>query len=358
MINRAKFIIVSLIVLITALIACQNKSGNRSKVIGYKNPGIIYTEKQLEDFLDSVGNLSTQPLVSKSLFLADSVFTHQTQINKILSAKSFNVLKTAALKGSMNIAIAKEIFVDEKIDSICKNINTSLEHGKNIPIIFYSFDKEKTSFDEYVICLGDPTHCSNAYLYFFKKNKIISKHYGYNRYGIDLAYYQDIDGKTVVYYRQEFVSGSGNWWHQYFFYKFNGDILLPVLNELQNGNIASGAIGNRVLWLESFVQKTNPLTIKMVYNDQLPDTTKDDFGPMFINDSTLVEYTWDKRSKKLIGQYKKSKLSQAQVLSYNLEDNDILFINTHYKKLMVSLADKSKRNITLKYLNFVKNHSK
>lgn len=355
MVNRANFSISLLVILITVCTACQNKSANTSKATT-SSQAIIYTDKQLESFLDSIGGLSTQTLANKSSSLPDSVFTHQTQFNKILSVKDFDALKSAALKGSIGKIIAKQIFHEEKIDSICENIRTSLNEEKELPVILYSFGRKKTSFDEYAICLGEPTHCSDAQLYFFKKNKIISKHYGYNRYGINLAHYKDIDGKTIIYYRQEFVSGSGNWWHQYFFYKYDGDKLLPILNELQNGNI-NNTVGNRVLWLESFIQKTNPLTIKMVYYAQLPDTTRrDDSGPMFINDSTMVEYSWDEKSKKLIGQYNNSKLNRAKVLSYNLTNNDILFINAYYKELKLSLSDKEQRALTLRYLNYVKNN--
>ena len=142
----------------------------------------------------------------------------------------------------------------------------------------------------------------------------------------------------------------------YFFYKYDGDKLIPILNELQNGNI-QGSLGTRVLWLESTIQKTNPLTIKMVYYSQF--AIKDDehgaYGPMIINDSTTVQYLWDEHAKTLQGQYAKSKISKAQILSYYLEHNDFLFMNSYYSTLKAALRDKAKSKLILEYLNKVKN---
>jgi hypothetical protein len=355
------------IIVLLGIISCNykdqqhtaNAPGKARVEKNHESDYVQYNTSQLISFLDSVGKLPTQPLADKASFFADSIFNNQVQLNQTVSAKNFIKLKNAAVRGFIDIETAKTIFQNNRIDSICSNDSFIAERKKGmIPLVFYSFDKNKGVFNEFAICLGDPERCENAYIYFFKGSKIISKQYGYNNYGLGLNHYKDIDGRTVVYYRIRFVSGSGTWWHQFLFYKYSGDSLVPVLTELQNGNMQSGGMGNRVLWLESFVEKTNPLTIKMVYYDQLPDTTKDDFGPMFIQDSTAVQYLWDAKSNKLIGQYSQSKLTKAQVLSYNLEDNDLLFINTHFKALKESLIDTTKKKLTLRYLNFVKNHSK
>lgn len=319
---------------------------------------VRYNTPQLISFLDSVGKLPTQPLADKASFLADSIFYNQLQLNQTVSTNNFVKLKDAAMRGFIDIETAKTIFKDKKTDSICINDSLIAERKKGmIPLVFYSFDNNKDLFSEFAICLGDQEHCENTYLYFFKGRKIISKHFGYNHYGLELKYYKDIDNKNVIYYKVQFVRGAGNWWQQYFFYKYADNKLIPILNELQNGNIGI-TLGNRILWLESSIKKTNPLTVKMVYNDHLPDTTKDDLGPMFIQDSTLVQYVWDEKQKRLIGQYSKSKLTKPQILSYNLSGNDLLFINTHYKVLKASLFDKSKKSQTLSYLTFVKNQSR
>ena len=327
------------------------KRPRQSKYVQYNSP-------QLISFLDSVGKLPSPPLADKASFFADSVLNNQIQPNNTVTTDNFIKLKDAALHGFIDTKTARAIFEDNKIDSICSNASSTSEAEKRtVPIVFYSFDSNKARFNEFAICLGKPERCDNSYIYFFKGRKIISKQYGYNRYGLEVNHYRDVDGKTIIYYQAQFVSGSGNWWRQFLFYKYSDSHLIPVLTELQNGNLAN-SVGNRVLWLKSSIIKTMPLTIKMVYYDQLPDTTKDDFGPYFILDSTIVKYVWDAKLKKLIGRYNKSKLTKDQILSYNLEENDLLFIKTHYKEFKASLKDSCRKKLTYKYLNFVKNYSR
>ncbi|RSK24000.1 hypothetical protein [Hymenobacter metallilatus] len=188
-----------------------------------------------------------------------------------------------------------------------------------------------------------------------QQNKLLAVHKGYNHYGLDLNHFVDVDNKTIVYYTQEFQSGSGIWWNNYFFYKYDGNKLLPVLKELKDGN-SQLFWGFRAWELVSTVQSTNPLRIKMVYYIQLPDTAMADGGPLLVDDSTVVEYRWNEKSKRLEGNYQASKLNSSQILSYSLHGNDILFINAHYKILKNSLYNPSVRLATLNYLRIVKDH--
>lgn len=299
--------------------------------------------------------MPTHRLADSIAFWPDSIFKNQVQLDSVISLKDFKTLKRAARKGVIEVNTARRIFGNDDIDSNCNEKSVLLTYNKGlIPVVYFPFDTKK-EFNEFAICIGDPEHCGNAYLYFFKANRIIARHNGYNRDGLELKHYKDIDGRTVVYYNEEFARGSGTWWNNFFFYKYDGDKLIPILNELENGN-AQGYSIPRVLWLESFVQKTNPLTIKMVYNDYFPDVTKDDYGRVIVDDSTSVQYIWNEQSKILEGQYEKSKISEAQILSYYLGDNDLLFINSYYKTLKGSLVDSAKRKSMLNYLNKIKNY--
>ena len=76
--------------------------------------------------------------------------------------------------------------------------------------------------------------------------------------------------------------------------------------------------------------------------------------PNFIDDSTVVRYAWDEQSKTLKGNYERSKLSKAQIMSYYLGDNEYLFINSHYKLLKRMLNDHQERKSVLGYLQRVK----
>jgi hypothetical protein len=94
----------------------------------------------------------------------------------------------------------------------------------------------------------------------------------------------------------------------------------------------------------------------MVFSNYLLNEDEVDDSPMLINDSTIVRYKWDEKTKKLEGQYNQSKISKAQILSYNLTNNDLLFINSHYSLLKKALNDKNKKDLVLKYLSNVKNY--
>jgi hypothetical protein len=307
---------------------------------------IQYTEEELNKYLDSIGALPVQPLIDKVAFMADSIFKNQQQMDKLISLKDFKMLKKAISTNEVDYNTALNIFGSFTVDS-------SYIQKKLIPIEFFSFDSNKDEFNEFAICLGGSCELFwNCELFFFKSNRIIAKHNIYHRYGLELEHYKDSDRKTIIYYKENFQSGTGIWWFNYYFYKYYDNCLIPILNELENSNLRF-PWSIRVLWLESFVQKTNPLTIKMVYYQAFSDTV---ISPRFVDDSTVIKYTWDEKSKSLIGGYEKSKITKPQILSYYLEDNELLFINAYYKTLEANLNNNELKQATFQYLNEVKNH--
>jgi hypothetical protein len=316
------------------------------------NKEIRYTDQQLESFLDSIGSISPLLWTDSVAFAADSTFKNQLQMNKVISQKDFTKLKRAVLEvdeidRAIDIKTAKSIF--SEIDEV----DSSFIADDRIPLTFISFDKRKDDLNEYAVALGYPSMSWNCVLYFFKGNKIIAKHNIYHRYGLELEDYKDSDGKTIIYYKENFGSGTGIWQFNYYFYKFYDDKLIPILNELENGNL-NGWGSRRSFWLEAFVTNTTPLTLKMVYHQELYDTT--DSNPKIIDDSTFVQYKWDEKTRTLIGNYEKTKINKYQILTYYLADNELLFINTYYSTLKDCLKDKTKRNIVLDYLNGIKNY--
>lgn len=336
---------------------CGNEQGRYENIelttTETDNKEIPYTEQQLESFLDSIGSLSPSLWADNVSFVADSTFKNQLQINKVITQADFAKLKQAVKEEeifrTIDIKTAKNIFGEIQIDSSFLEVN-------NIPVAYFSFDKKKYTFNEFAICLGSTEageYGSSCVLYFFKNNKIIAKHNIYHRYGLELKDYKDSDGKTVIYYKQNFGSGTGIWQFNYYFYKFYDDKLIPILNELENGNL-NGWGNRRSFWLEAFVTNTTPLTLKMVYHQELYDTT--DSNPRIIDDSTFVQYTWDEKTRTLTGNYEKSKINKFQTLTYYLADNELLFINTYYPTLKDCLKDKTKRNTVLSYLNGIKNY--
>jgi hypothetical protein len=349
------------------LIGCSyppksSKSGgnNQHKTGQSVQQTVIDTVAQLEAFLDSIGRLPLQPIADKVAYEPDSIFKSQKQLDTVLSKSDFDILKQAALKGVMPAKVARRIFRNNDISDSCNQASVLKTYQVGlIPVVYYPFSSNKHDFKEFALSIGDEWHCINAYLYFFSGNRIIARHDGYNRDGLDLNYYRDADGKTVVYYDNNFGTGSGEWWDNFYFYKYDNNKLIPILDELENGNIQPPYF--RARWLESTVESTHPLTIKMVYYQNfnqtisLPDTTYYQSSPNYIDDSTLVRYSWDEKSKTLKGNYDQSKLSKAQIMSYYQGDNEYLFINAYYKLLKQMLKNDKQRKWVLSYLEQVKN---
>lgn len=354
--------IILYILTIFILTSCENPQQNggsasaksdttKTDISSVDKPQIQYSEQQLEYFLDSIGVLTSQSLADKVSFVADSTFKNHLQIDKLVSDPDFSKLKQAIKEKDeidrlIDIKTAKNIFGVVQVDS------SYLETGK-IPLTIISFDTNKYEFNEFAICLGYPNAGWSCKLYFFKGNRIIAQHIIEHHYGLEIKHYKDSDGKTVVYYKENFGTGSGIWQFNFYFYKYYDNKLIPILNELENGNL-QGGWGARIYWLEAFVVKNNPLTMKMVYYQELYDTNG--IGHRIVDDSTFVQYSWDEKTKSLLGSYEKSKINKHQILTYYLADNELLFINAYNKTLKACLKNKAKRQLTLGYLNRIKNH--
>ena len=316
-----------------------------------EKPQIQYTDQQLERYLDSIGGLPPSKLADNVSFFADSTFKNQLQMDRNLSESDFEKLKKIInekeeIERIIDLKTAKRIFGEIAVDS------SYLVSGR-IPVTLISFDKNQNDLNEFAICLGNPNSGWNCKLYFFKRNRIIAKHLIEHHYGLEIKHYKDTDNKTIIYYEENFGTGTGIWQFNYFFYKYDGNKLIPILNELQNGNLQTGW-GPRIYWLETSIVKTNPLTLKMVYYQELYD--KKGNAHRIIDDSTFVQYAWDENAKVLAGDYRNSKINKQQILTYFVADNEILFINTYYKTLKSSLKVKKKRQLTLLYLNKIKNY--
>jgi len=95
----------------------------------------------------------------------------------------------------------------------------------------------------------------------------------------------------------------------------------------------------------------------MVYYHELGGTDDDNHykeGPYVVNDSTIVHYKWTGKNK-LEGEFEKSGINKAQTLTYNLEDNHLLFINTYQASLQRLLHSKNRKWV-LNYLNHEMNY--
>lgn len=349
--------------------ACKTQTYNKKTISTDKDSvtfkPIVYTDIKLINFIDSIGKIDPNTWTDRVSFYPDSVFKSQKTLNKELSKNDFDKIKEGCIDKVLDLDLVKRIFTNFQLDS--SYCEAEIKKGK-LPIEFYSFDHEISDFKNYAIVPGyDNGFTWECVVYFFNENKLIGEHKVFHRYGLDLNHYKDIDGKTICYYKQNFESGSGIWWFNYNFYKYVDDSLIPVLNELQNANLQN-YWSIRSYWLGTTIEKTNPLTLKMVYynefppvyynnDNKIPESTKE---LRIIEDSTIIKYHWDINLKQLVPDFTSAKLNGPKILSYYLVyllDNELLFINSNHEllKSLINGTNKVKRQITLAYLNEVKN---
>lgn len=294
-----------------------------------------YSEKQLESFLDSVGHLPIEPMVKEARHYSDSVFYGIQPLAVSWSEEDFSRLLKEAKKGWVSESLAQKYHL---------NYQKEMLHEGKLPAESFIFNIQR---GEFALSFG-PGASWGTEVYFFQNSRCVAKQHIEHRYGLEIEHYLDEEGKTVIYYKENFVSGTGIWWWDYYFYRYEGNKLLPLLIELQNGNL-SMIPAYRSKWLESAIIDTKPLTLKMVYY------LSGENGEYIINDSTNVKYRWDVKAKMLKGDYEHSKLSQNQILAYNLgTGNDLFFIRAHHEKLKQLMKDKSKRKLVLYFLNEAK----
>lgn len=310
-------------------------------------PPLLYSDAELEAFLDSIGDLSPELWMDSISFYSDSIFKNPEQLDVTLSLKDFEKLKMACKAGSIEFELASKIFKNLPADTV-------LYAQSGFPITFFPFNHRENEFNEFAIFPAHPSAGWDGEFYFFKKNKLIARHDVSYRHSFLIDYYKDRDGKTAIFYKYNFAGGSGIWQYNYYFYKYDGNRLIPILNVLENANL--NLWQNRSFWLKSTIQKTNPLTIKMVYNQDFQDSTNQ---VRILEDSTLVRYSWDGPSKTLKGDYSSAKISREQILSYYLAGHhELLFMNTHRSILKQGINgnNPSKRRAIIAYLNEVKSN--
>lgn len=314
-----------------SIVGCQQ---NAAPVDENARP-MSYSEKQLESFLDSVGRLPIEPMVKEARHYSDSVFYGIQPLAVSWSEEDFSRLLKEAKKGWVSESLAQKYHL---------NYQKEMLHEGKLPAESFIFNIQK---GEFALSFG-PGASWGAEVYFFQNSRCIAKQHIEHHYGLEIEHYVDEAGKTVIYYKENFASGTGIWWFDYYFYRYEEGELLPVLSELQNGNL-SMIPAYRSKWLESTIIDTKPLTLKMVYY------LSGENGEYIINDSINVQYHLDPKTEMLKGDYKRSKLIQNQILAYNLgTGNDLFFIRAHYEKLKQLLKDKRKRKLVLYFLNEAK----
>ncbi|PJJ08629.1 hypothetical protein CLU83_1915 [Flavobacterium sp. 1] len=338
------------------LTACKNQTVNKRNVSADKDstnsiPTVQYSEKELITLLDSIGNLNSNGWTEKLTFQVDSTLNNQIKLNNKLSRTDFKVLKTATKSGEIDLDVARRIFPQLEIGS---NLASNSEN-KKLTIGFYSFDNNKKDFNEFAISIGyDGGLAWNNDVYFLKSDKVIAKHKIFHRYGLELKHFKNEINETVLYYKVNYESGTGIWWNQFNFYRYDKEELLPTLTEIENINLQN-SWSIRTYWIESTILDTKPLKLKFVFRNQFTDTLGNQIE--FINDSTEIKYKFDTNKKIYEPEFSDVKLNRLKLLTYFHAENELLFVNINYDlfKRELNSNDQVKRQAILNYLKELKN---
>jgi hypothetical protein len=333
------------------LSACKNRTDKKQLVPADSDTAQIaqdirYSENELITLLDSIGKLNPITWVEKLTFLVDSTLKNQIKLNNNLSPTDFQRLKSTLRNREIDLDFAKRILPNLELDS-----NMADFESNKLTIGFYSFDRNTEEFNEFAISIGYDGGLSwNNDIYFFKSSKVIAKHKVFHRYGLELKHFKNENKETVIYYKVNYGSGTGIWWHQFNFYRYDNENLLPALTEIENINLQY-PWSIRAYWIESTILKTSPLKLKFVFNNQLTDSL--DNQVELINDSTEVTYNFDKQQKQYVPVFADTKLNALKLLTYFHADNELLFVNTNYDlfKKELNSKDQAKRQAILNYLN-------
>lgn len=342
-----------IIILILLLSNCSNdlakKSGSGEKPENKSNSqenseDSIFRdqEKNLTNFLDSIGNLSKEELVKTTNNFIDSVNLNHEVLSKEIGPSDFVELKRNCQDGEISLEFADRLFPNLELDS-------SLLELENLPVRYESFGKDRNGLELFMVSPGYTSLHWDCVIYFFEGRRIIAKHKVFHRNGLVINSF-DQGNHKYVYYKQNFGIGTGIWWYNNFYYKYRDGKLEFVLSEIENSNL-SFPWGLRQFWIESEIVTFDPLSIKIKYDQSIKAESEE---LMIIEDSTLVEFEYDFDNQMFVRKNGNSKLSRQMVYSYYLMNNELLFINAHYDLLKSLLKVKSKREMVLEYLNLVK----
>lgn len=290
--------------------------------------------------LDSVAALDENALIKyppDSHRLPDSIVKTP---DVLLSDADIEQLKKAVASKKMDRKLATRLFKATKLlDDMLDQDMFGFE--------FYPFDDTPDAFNEFAISVGALGEPGND-VYFFKDKKLIAVHSVYHKYGLELAHYKDETGHTVIYYKENMLSGTAMSANEYCFFRYEVMGNLRAIGRFTaDAFIDPGYTGARIRELEVTVAKTQPLTLKMIFEISLTD--KEGIPPL-LKDSVLVYCPHVEKLGYPEPNYKKAGVTRAQLASYAPESSGILFLAAYHDLLRQKLADPVQRPIILRYL--------
>lgn len=301
------------------------------------------TTAQANRFLDSIHAVDPRQWAEAAQIMPDSVFRSQQRMDIQLSPADFKAIHDQAKNGKLDLRLFNLFALQEKLEK--EQISDTA-----VWVTLYEF-KGTEQFAVELYSLGWESNT-----YFFDRNKVVAKHHIYHRYGLKIESFSD-GGETVIYYKQNFTSGAGVWWFNFNFYRYSAGQLIPALDLLENANMAYPN-DYRTIYFEASVETTSPLTFKMIFQTELsrPQGYETD---TLERDSTFVKYTWNNDSSSYEPDFSNTKLDRGKILSFYLQENELLYVHTHYQLLKSIVNGKAgeKQKSVLKYLAEVRKNA-
>lgn len=333
------------IILITCvflgLFCCQSTRNDRSLSTG---------DLEMLEYLDSVGRLNPDSMTLALITSIDTTYI-QKGMNKELLPNELEKLIHYVKEGSIELEFAKEIFPNLKYNDTQIIIK---DQDSLLLVSYFDLSSDEEQFEKFAITIGESSLSWENDIYFIENSQIIYFLHSFHRYGLDIKSFED-QNKTVVYFRENFGSGTGIWWNQFRFFSINEGVMQPILSEMANVNLSGWSY--RQFTVESKILSQSPLKIQFEYQTTLPNQESQPTD--LINDSTVVTYKWNNDSK-LEADFSKSTLSRNKLVGYYLGNSDLLFVNTHIElfRKYLSSSDMKSRAAVKSYLMNLKATSK
>jgi hypothetical protein len=259
------------------------------------------------------------------LAVIDSTLEEQLVLNFQLKAYEFEELKNAIRLGQMDVRMAKRIFPNLTDDSV---FLSTLKANNYVAIGFHSFDSDQSDFTHFAISIGG-NELRQHEVYFFHSSTILAKHRIFHHSGLNFQHYIDQQNNTVVYYSVNLGSGTGYFWNQWNFYRYDQNGFKPLLSEISSYYCQFPS--KRVCSIEGKVANTKPLKIHYVMSNNL--VSEDDLEFPFLNDSAIVEFKMDVSDQKLYPSNSDRTVYSNIHVPYYSDQHELAFIQANYKRM-------------------------
>lgn len=319
----------SVFIVLCSLLVLSCNSVKKEKLVEVEDDSFDYPEYDtlgkhrlvLKSFLDSISELDVKTLIPQNRE-SDSIFRSMKKVNKLISQKDFGIIKKALETNKILSSKVYKLFGEK---GFLENDNTS------DTIHFHSYfpTEKKDVTKEFVVSVDWNGQNGYKWFYFFRGNRLLSKVKIRYYFEVGLKLYRNEGGRVICCFPQNQAYGSSLKWDNYNFYLFDDNDLKPVLNELMLVHFYYPLDPKKEL--DSKIISYVPLKIEMTYNSFYYNFHQDTVKSYSQGIDTL-EYKWDKLSKQYVC-VNDSVFPYEKRLTYELEENNHLFLHQHAKEL-------------------------